>query len=45
MIIDLREKINEFDREHIVKQIILIGSDGVTRNIEFELTDEEEDGN
>jgi len=33
---DLRELINEFDREHTVKQIILIGIDGGIRNIELD---------
>lgn len=40
MIKGLREALNEFDKEHITKQIILIGLDGATRNIELEVKDE-----
>ena len=35
-----REMINEFDEEHIIKQIILIGLDGGIRNIEMEVVDD-----
>jgi len=38
----MREIINEFDREHIIKQVILIGEDGAVKNIELnnEIEDE-----
>ena len=39
----IRENITAFDEAHIVKQIILIGSDGVTRNIELELIEDDEE--
>lgn len=39
---DIKEMINEFNEEHIVKQIILIGLDGKVKNIEFEFDDEED---
>lgn len=39
----IRENIRVFDKAHIIKQVILISADGVTRNIEFELIDEGEE--
>jgi len=39
----IRENITAFDEAHIVKQIILIGSDGATRNIELELIEDDEE--
>lgn len=38
----VKENITAFDNAHIIKQIILIGVDGVTRNIEFEFMEEGE---
>ncbi len=38
---DLKEAINDFDKIHTTKQIILIGVDGGIRNIELEVEDEE----
>jgi len=34
--INFKEAVTEFDKEHIVKQIILIGEDGKVKNIEFD---------
>lgn len=42
MIDGLRDVINGFEKDHVVKQIILIGFDGAVKNIELE---EEDDGN
>jgi hypothetical protein len=38
----IAELIRIFDDAHLIKQIILIGEDGVTRNIELELIGEKE---
>jgi len=38
--IDLKEAIKKFDEEHLIKQVILIGNDGTTRNIEFDIDDD-----
>ena len=38
-----KEAINEFDEEHIIKQVILIGVDGKVRNIEFEVEEDEKE--
>jgi RNA-binding protein YhbY len=32
-----------FDDAHLIKQIILIGNDGVTRNIELEFVEDDEE--
>ena len=42
----IRQIINEFDQEHTIKQIIIVGFDGAIRNIELEakLDWREEDG-
>lgn len=37
-----KELVEEFDIEHIIKQIILIGEDGAIRNIELENEEIEE---
>jgi len=31
----MREIINQFDNDHIIKQVILIGEDGAIKNIEL----------
>jgi hypothetical protein len=36
MIDGLRDIVNSFDKDHVVKQIILIGFDGKVKNIELE---------
>jgi len=38
----IAELIRMFDKAHTIKQIILIGNDGVTRNIELEFVEEDE---
>jgi hypothetical protein len=35
---EVKQIINQFDEEHVVKQVILIGLDGIVKNIEFEVT-------
>jgi len=42
MIEGFRETINEFDEEHIIKQIIVIGVDGAIRSIEFDVEVEDD---
>jgi hypothetical protein len=37
---DIKESINQFDKDHIIKQVILIGTDGAVRNIELEVEDD-----
>jgi hypothetical protein len=44
MEIDVKEKINEFEREHLVSDIILLGFDGAIRRITFECKDLVNDG-
>lgn len=34
---NLMDNLTQFDKKHIVKQIILIGIDGKVRNIEFDV--------
>ena len=36
----IRELITEFEEEHLIKQIILIGNDGAVKNIELEIEEE-----
>lgn len=37
---EIKEKINEFEKEHVVSDIILLGFDGAIRRIIFEVKDE-----
>lgn len=37
------ELMKMFDDAHVIKQIILIGEDGVTRNIELEFVEDDEE--
>jgi len=39
---NISEIIRAFDKAHLVKQIILVGNDGITRNIELEFVEDEE---
>jgi len=39
--IDVKEKINEFEAEHIISDIILLGFDGAIRRIIFEVKNDE----
>jgi hypothetical protein len=38
---NLLENIIAFDNVHLIKQIILIGEDGIPRNIELEFIDDD----
>jgi hypothetical protein len=40
---DLLESMRMFDKVHFIKQIIFIGEDGVCRNYEFDLVNDESD--
>jgi hypothetical protein len=39
----IREMIKMFDETHLIKQIILIGNDGIVRNIELEFVGDDEE--